>query len=119
MKLHRIPSRGQRWQHYKGNDYLIVGVTEPNETVSIWQVLLDLPQYTVREEATLAELKVFRAGSSLVLIDPVTRTLYKDRYVLYTSTDYGASTIWARRYNNFLENVEVETQLVPRFTRRT
>ena len=59
-----------RYRHYKGKDYLVIGVARHSET----------------EE----ELVVYR-------------------------TDYGDRSLWVRPKAMFLETVEVDGQIVPRF----
>jgi hypothetical protein len=101
--------KGEVFKHYKprGNIYKVMLIVEPihkmteNETVTYTMKAV----YTEEDNPILEVL--FSERGAYIKGDK--------RYVLYIACDGKDETMWAREYNNFVEEVEVENYVIPRF----
>lgn len=95
------PKPGEIWQHFKGTNYHILGVSG----------LLLIPDYPphywakhTETEEILAVYHHIESESSLTLTRGDGLTVINEPHVLYFGT-LDAVLVWARSLNNFLSNV--------------
>lgn len=74
-----VIQKGERYRHYKGNEYLVLAIARHSETT---------------------EQMVIYEGQ-------------------YTDPEFGHNPVWARPYDEFIEEVEVDGTMVSRFTHIT
>jgi hypothetical protein len=105
MQLERTPQPGQVWQHYKGNDYKIILVTNAEIPDDDLSELNDCIESIKHSETSYECLLAYDHGKSTLIYEHevYTGNLFEDPHVIYQRVESEFPQVWARPLDNFLE----------------
>lgn len=94
------PRKGHIWRHFKGNEYLILGVATPQFSTNL-NIL-----YYAKDSEDFSLHPIICEANKLLIKRSANFRDYRNSYVIYQDLE-DKSKIWARELNNFRSIVKV------------
>jgi hypothetical protein len=100
MITNTVPQKGEIWQHFRGNQYKILGVARTEE-ISKEKTLAKF-LYLAKHTEDSVKFSVYDLAGELLINKHPEDLILGDKYVIYQDI-HNESKIWARKLKNFLE----------------
>lgn len=109
--MDRTPKSGQKWKHFKGSEYEILGISNSNK------IPLSPITYWAEHTETEEMVGVYHLKETITVVKPDGLTPILETLVIYFQPE--KARVWARPIANFLETLGLDGTQYYRFQRIT